>query len=75
MNDIKVKYVDVPQYIQEQMNEEFCMRWEESQDEDAVVVTFIDKDNLDGFRLNVGGQVVYFDYFTTCYSLIQNGRE
>lgn len=69
MNDLKVKYVDVPEYIQEQMNDEFCMRWDESEDNDAVVVTFVDKDNLDGFRLNVGGKIVYFDYFTTCYSI------
>lgn len=70
MNDLKVRYVDVPQYIKEQMNEEFCMRWEESQDEDAVIVGYIFTEDSGGFMLNVGGKVVHFDYFTTCYSIV-----
>lgn len=75
MNNINVKYINMPEEIKEQMNEEFCMGWnevEQGEDTEVRFVGFISDPCVDwelGFELIVFGKKVYFDYFTTCYSL------
>lgn len=69
MNNLSVKYINVPEEIKQQMSDVFAMGWSELDDPAAIPVQFLGYDKPEGFRLLVGTEQVYFDYMNECYSI------